>query len=456
MGINLGSVAIADLKVGEEQVDRICLNEEVIWQAGDHVNAVKFELINPSDTTATLTVEKVNSPYGQNFEYSLDGESWQAVALNTAIHYGPLGVLYIRGKNLTGLSWGVANYIRFVSGGESFVNCSGNIMYLLDYDQDLYSIPNSGCFTYLFRDNNKIVSTPKLPATTLDNYCYDGMFSGCTSLTVTPSLPATALKLMCYHEMFMGCTSLTTVTKLPATVLGSSCYSHMFDGCTSLTTIPEIKIQGVSSSCCVYMFRNCKKLTTTPKLSAKYLESTCYAGMFAGCTSLTIAPELPATTVHSYCYSEMFDGCTSLTTPPPTLPAQSFEFKYRCYEKMFRNCTSLTTAPSIAMTDLFQSTESFYQMFYGCKSLTTIPALSLTYAPNGNLAEMFYGCSSLIISDTKTSDAQYRWTIRALYSNSVNNSTFKNCAGTRGSDNLNLVSGQSVTYYTQNPPVEAK
>jgi len=76
-----------------------------------------------------------------------------------------------------------------------------------------------------------------LPATTLDNGCYQGMFSGCSSLTTAPELPAEALDNNCYFQMFYGCSSLTTAPELPATTLADACYGGMFYGCSNLNYI---------------------------------------------------------------------------------------------------------------------------------------------------------------------------------------------------------------------------
>ena len=112
------------------------------------------------------------------------------------------------------------------------------------------------------------------------------MFYGCTSLTQAPTLPATTLENYCYNGMFKGCTSLTQAPALPATTMASYCYNGMFYNCTSLTQAPA--------------------------LPATTLAINCYEYMFYGCTSLTQAPALPATTLGNYCYNGMFKGCTNL------------------------------------------------------------------------------------------------------------------------------------------------
>lgn len=235
MGINLGSTAISDLKVGETQVDKVYLGEEVVWQkAAPIVNALKFELTDPLDTTATLTLTKTGNPPGQNYEYSTDGSTWTSVALGSPLNYSN-GVLYIRGMNTSGVSANLSsNYITFVSNGSSSVSCVGNVMYLLDYTQELTTLPQNSGLKNLFLNNIKLITAPTLPATTLTRSCYVGMFRGCTSLISAPSLPATTLPINCYESMFRDCTALTHIPQLPATVLDSQPYFYMFAGCSSL------------------------------------------------------------------------------------------------------------------------------------------------------------------------------------------------------------------------------
>jgi hypothetical protein len=63
------------------------------------------------------------------------------------------------------------------------------------------------------------------------------MFSGCTALTSSPALPATTLEEWCYYGMFATCTHLTTSPELPATTLVKECYASMFNGCTRLNSV---------------------------------------------------------------------------------------------------------------------------------------------------------------------------------------------------------------------------
>ena len=225
----------------------------------------------------------------------------------------------------------------------------GDILGTCDYNMVSYACYN------MFKNCTGLTTAPKLPATTLANYCYSSMFSGCTGLTTAPELPATTLASYCYSNMFSGCTGLTTAPELPATTLTNSCYNNMFYGCTGLTN--------------------------APRLPATTLGWSCYKGMFSGCTSLTTAPRLPATTLTNYCYSSMFSGCTGLTNAPE-LPATTLTDS--CYSYMFKNCTGLTNAPELPATTL---TDSCYNnMFYDCTGLNYIKAMFLT-TPSSSYTE---------------------------------------------------------------------
>ena len=365
----------------------------------------------------TTTVSLVNE-YGMNapvLYYSFDQTDW------TEWDYSELTFtssqpLYFRGKNPEGFSTESYRFSHFKTEGSNF-EVSGDIMSLIDSDQELISIPSIYCFYRLFSGCVGLTKAPTLPATTLAQNCYREMFAGCTGLTTAPTLPATTLAEGCYAYMFNDCTSLTTAPDLPAATLAKSCYvgmfyrctslitapslpaatlaegcyGGMFDGCTRLTTAPDLPATTLAPSCYQYMFEGCTSLTTAPDLPATTLGQSCYEGMFYDCTSLTTAPDLPATTLGQSCYKNMFYGCTSLTTAPylsATTLAQS------CCAEMFRNCTSLTTAPNLLpATTLAPS--CYYMMFYGCTSLLAAPDLPATTLAPSCYSEMFWLCTSM-------------------------------------------------------------
>ena len=234
----------------------------------------------------------------------------------------------------------VDKYLQFVI--VSFApEFDGDVLGTCDYNMVSYACYN------MFKNCTGLTNAPRLPATTLANYCYSDMFSGCTSLTNAPELPATTLASYCYNNMFSGCTGLTNAPELPATTVINSCYRGMFSGCTSLTNAPRLPATTLVWSCYRGMFSGCTSLTNAPRLPATTLENYCYCDMFKNCTGLTNAPELPATTLANYCYSYMFSGCTGLTTAPE-LPATTLTDS--CYSYMFRGCTSLNYIKAMFLT----------------------------------------------------------------------------------------------------------
>ena len=226
-----------------------------------------------------------------------------------------------------------------------------------------------GCYYYMFYECRGLISAPALPAMNLADSCYEFMFKNCTGLMTAPDLPATSLAGSCYQSMFSCCTNLTKAPELPATTLTNSCYKYMFDSCNNLTAAPELPATNLANSCYYNMFQGCKNMTSVPMLSATTLASECYYGMFSGCKSLKTAPALPATTLAYGCYNGMFYNCSGLTTAP-VLPATVLNEK--CYNKMFSGCTGIRLSEN--KTDEYKYTYTVGQttandalddMFYG-------------------------------------------------------------------------------------------
>ena len=356
------------------------------WTAyAESVSATKYlTFTSEGTTTLSLTNNGGNAPV---LYYSTDGTSW------TLWDYSELtftsnAPLYICGDNPNGFSSSYSKLSCFAATGSNF-GISGNLMSLINKDEDTSVIPSNYCFLGLFNECTLLTSAPQLSATTLAQGCYASMFYGCTGLTTTPELPATTLAAACYSAMFSDCTGLTTAPELPATALAVECYSKMFHGCTQLTTTPELPATTLANLCYDHMFSGCTGLTTAPVLPATTLAATCYARMFLGCTALTTAPVLPATTLEEGCYYQMFSGCTSLTTAP-ALPATTLT-NY-CYSNMFQSCTSLTTAPELPATTL--TNNCYNGMFLGCTHLNYVKCLATDISATDCLKSWLYGVPS--------------------------------------------------------------
>jgi hypothetical protein len=188
-------------------------------------------------------------------EYSADAENWYE--WDASEIYSSGNVLYLRGLGnsvITGVN-DPTYRMTITSPSSSGVSCTGNIMTLLDHVSPETAVMGDYCFAQMFRGTG-LVTAPKLPATTLAEYCYCAMFYYCANLTTAPELPASTLAKYCYYAMFYGCTNLTTAPELPATILANECYRSMFYGCTNLTTAPELPATTLAGSCYRTMFYN--------------------------------------------------------------------------------------------------------------------------------------------------------------------------------------------------------
>ena len=295
-----------------------------------------------NEAGSTISMSVTGTPtLGQNFQYSMDGQTWKEFVVGTTKITLPSkgNFVYFKGNNPNGVSESDSIYYNFVMTGS--ISASGNIMSLIDDGACMSTIiPNGFCFKYLFKDCTSLTTTPSLPATTLVKFCYYHMFDGCTSLTTAPSLPATTLATGCYCYMFYGCTSLTTAPELPATILASWCYQCMFGGCTSLTTAPSLPATTLESWCYSYMFYECTSLTTAPSLPATKLISWCYYHMFYGCTSLIVSDtsgsgysktwRIPksGTFTNTYAQSDMFTNCAGTRSSNDMAGASGQSYTY--------------------------------------------------------------------------------------------------------------------------------
>lgn len=327
--------------------------------------------------------------------YSKDTKHW------TTWDYSPLiftadSPIYICGDNPDGFSFSSDKYSYFMTYDlwqtpSSKFSISGDIMSLINKDEDLLTIPNDYCFQTLFYNCEELTSGPALPATTLKESCYQGMFFGCSGLTAAPVLPATTAPKHCYSAMFFGCAGLTEAPVLPATTLGPGCYQSMFFYCDALEVAQEsLPADVLEESCYENMFYNCKSLLAAPVLPATTLADRCYASMFFGCEAITSMPELPATTLTKECYQKMFSGCKNLAMFPDELPATTLA--EGCYEFMFEGCTSMESAPVLPATTL--APFSYSGMFSSCSNLCYVKCLATDISASGSTVYWLNGISS--------------------------------------------------------------
>ena len=386
--------------------------------AVNYVGEVKPFSITSNGTTS-VSINKSGTPDDIVLEYRKGAGEWASYTIGNSIDLADGETLQYRAGvdgNET-FSKSVSAYYNVSVTGSGTITVSGNIMSLLDRNQERVSVSQNAfykffygcaklssaselslpattlatsCYGSMFYNCTGLTSAPVLPATTLATSCYDSMFANCRGMTSAPALPATSLAYGCYSNMFSLCSGLTSAPALPATSLASSCYGSMFYQCTGLTSAPELPATTLATSCYARMFYNCTGLTSAPELPATSLANDCYYEMFYYCTKLTSAPELPATSLANECYAGMFNQCVKLTSAPE-LPATTLANS--CYSNMFYGCTGLTTAPELPATTLRQS--CYYRMFYGCTGLTTAPELPAETLAIQCYSGMFVNCSSL-------------------------------------------------------------
>ena len=369
--------------------------DKVTGLNAEHIPYVTFTAASEQTFTFSIPAD-FRSALAENneyFEYSVGGGEWTQfkTTVDSIKFGGTLGSLRLRGKSSKGTalhSGSGCSRIKFTT-ANSPVDCTGDIRTLIDYENYADVSTADAKFCRLFYQNNKLRTAPKLPATTLANYCYREMFTYCTALTTAPELPAKSLAEYCYCQMFSGCTALTTAPALPAKSLAESCYFQMFYGCTALTMAPTLPAETLANSCYYGMFSGCTALETAPELPAKTLANSCYSGMFSGCSSLTTAPALSATTLAISCYQGMFSGCTALETAP-ALPAKILA-DY-CYDRMFSSCTAIETAPELPATTLAAS--CYREMFSGCTALSSVTMLAIDVSAERCLENWLYGAGT--------------------------------------------------------------
>lgn len=192
----------------------------------DLINTAHFNKYIPkalkftADYDSTIKLQRTSNS-NPVLEKSFNGVTWTTWDYSIiTLHKGEF--VYIRGNNPNGFSFSQTNFSSFKIDG--IVICEGNVMHLLDYTQDLDTIPNDYCFYRLFSGSYGLQQAPELPATTLTRYCYTSMFENCSALKTAPVLSATTMFQDCYKAMFDRCMNLTIAPILSASLLEYQCY----------------------------------------------------------------------------------------------------------------------------------------------------------------------------------------------------------------------------------------
>ena len=293
----------AVITIGGKDVNKIRINDEVVWQKVQPVDADYLYVENTYAGENTISVKQTitgspdSSLYAKTLQYSKDKTNWTTITLSSTTHNINLNQgekVYFRGNE------GVLNYyandgaIQAVTNilGTQTHTIGGNINTLVNYITPNELNLTQGVFAELFQNNTTITSAE--------------------TLTLPPSSDG-SLPTFAYYLMFSGCSALiTSPSEISATKQGHASCSKMFLDCTQLKTPPALKSTILGNYCFTSIFKNCKSLISAPELPALTLASNCYQSAFEGCTSLVNPPELPAKTLTTRCYQKLFYGCSKL------------------------------------------------------------------------------------------------------------------------------------------------
>lgn len=192
------------------------------------------------DSSNYMTIEAIDdikvSCATRVLNYSYDGYKWQVLFPRDELDILSGSSVFFKNILEKGEIHGVIDI------DEGSFNLRGNCLSLIfgDKANENFSLRGyDGVFLSLFMNSYylKNVDENFLPATELEENCYNSMFSSCGRLEKAPMLPTTELRKYCYFNMFTGCESLVKAPELPASILVDSCYHGMFNGCKILNYV---------------------------------------------------------------------------------------------------------------------------------------------------------------------------------------------------------------------------
>ena len=257
--------------------------------------------------------------------YSIDGQqTWTLWNYSAITLTNTNDKCYFYGNNPNGISSSTSVYSNFAFSDN--VTVSGNIQTLLTQAGNMTSVPAYG-FIFLFTNCSKLIDASglKLPATTLNQYCYGRLFDSCSNLKYgVEELPATTLPRFAYGYMYCNCTQLIKASHVPenAVITGTQVFDHAYQGCNNLRIVQEVLPPIKGSNQYDGCFYNCGQLVKAPKITITGSYSYCCREMFRGCTALSfIEIEVTGSSVSSNSFNNWLTGAAGHGTimAPSTL-----------------------------------------------------------------------------------------------------------------------------------------
>ena len=243
----IGNLTIDAAYMGNIQVDKLCLGNEVVWQHSSPTPVYSaMPLTIEFLESGTLNLVRGANASEVSVEVKINDGSWSQYTFTTAgtaISVSAGDKVAIRGNNPTyheSIAQDASSYSNMIRSTANHI-MYGNIMSLVSATGYTTATTLQSAFTFssMFLRDSGLTSVENiiLPATNCILGCYLQLFRE-TPITKGPSiLPATTLAERCYRLMFYGCTSLTTAPELPATTSAFGCYWETFTNCSSLSYI---------------------------------------------------------------------------------------------------------------------------------------------------------------------------------------------------------------------------
>jgi hypothetical protein len=193
------------------------------------------------------------------------------------------GIYDVAGTPLSLYKYNIDDAVEYYQGGQTFFLCNElfrNSIGLREIKNPKTFLPyvRIGQYRYMFAGCKSLINAPDIQGVNVGRtYAFERMFDSCENLITGPTEMPESIYTRDCNFMFNKCYSLKNPPKLPATTLNQYCYYRMFANCTSLEKSPDLPAITLVEGCYQYMFNGCSVLSrvkamfkTTPNSSFTY------------------------------------------------------------------------------------------------------------------------------------------------------------------------------------------
>lgn len=336
------------------------------------IRAICFSTLNPNeqqtvrcDFATSLTI---------NLQYSTNGVDFQTYTDGQEITFGGENKVWFRGKNdkLASNIDVEDHYTNFkLLDTNVLTRCDGNIIHLLEYEQDLNSIEGS-----------------------THNYAFAKLFNSCIALYSCPDiLIENANTERCFIETFQDCVNLDNIPKITTKKFGTSSFVNIFKNCSNLKGNLNLTIDEIGEGCFNSSFYNTSINTAKIVLNVYNVGNATFKNCFYNCYYLEEAIISGNIKTGTGTFIQTFQNCTKLKTfnKDNVLIANSVS---TCND-VFNGCYNLKIA-NIQLNGRNLPTNGLRNVCYNCTKLVFAPELYIeSFAGGHALREAFNSCLNL-------------------------------------------------------------